>query len=71
MGILVDVNPPKGATFSIRVLLPLKTRGHDMFETRVQVIHSIYGSDEGHFKVGLRFLDLEASVAVAIAGYMG
>jgi len=70
MGILVDVNPPRGATFSIRVSLPLKIRGYDTFESRVQVMQSVYGSAEGHFKVGLRFIDLEASAVVAIAGFM-
>lgn len=71
MGILVDVNPPQGATFSIRVSLPLKSKGYKVFETRVQVMHSVYGSAEGYFKVGLRFIDLDAGTVAAISSYMG
>ncbi len=70
IGIIAEANPRLGSSFTIRVTLPRKPRGNCSFKVGVRVMHSVFASTEGGFKIGLQFLQLDALGAAAIDEYL-
>lgn len=70
MAVVAAANPQPGTTFTIRVPLSFPHEGVVVVETRAQVMHSVLASDEQGFKIGLRFVSLEAAAASTILRYL-
>lgn len=70
LGIVAAINPKAGSTFNIRLNLVLTSTGSTTIEAPVEVTHSVFGSVEQGFKIGLRFLKLESSAISAIALFL-
>lgn len=66
LSIAADFNPRRDTRFDLRLTLAPKSGGRIELQTSVAVVHSIFGSTERRFRIGLRFLDPE-SVARPIA----
>jgi c-di-GMP-binding flagellar brake protein YcgR len=70
VGIIVPTNPPHLATCVIRLSIPVNGAARKSFEAKTQVVHSLLSSSERGFKVGLRFMGLDAAMATAIIRYV-
>ena len=70
MGILAEVSPKTGTRFRVRTSLNLSGANPVTFEADVEVTHSIYGSHERGFKVGLRFVSVEPHLEQALARFV-
>lgn len=71
MGIVAQANPPSGLGVVIRFTLPMRPAGRAPVEAKARVVHSVYSSAEGGFKIGLSFVDLPADSAAAILRFIG
>ena len=69
IGIIVQVNLPSATVLAIRIPLP-SPKGVSVIETRAEVTYSVLASDVKGFKVGLRFLDLDASATAALIQFL-
>ena len=69
LAIIGAMNPKVGVTLVIRFCLPEKSGGRTTIQAPVEVTHSIYGSAERNFRIGLRFLKLEPEAILSIAQY--
>ena len=70
LGIAAALNPPAGATFHIRLHLPIRPGRRTAIEAQVEVTHSVYGSVERNFKIGLRFLNLDSETRSVITQFV-
>ncbi|MCA3028677.1 MAG: PilZ domain-containing protein [Rhodocyclaceae bacterium] len=71
LAIIGAINPKVGETLFIRFGIPVKSGGRTTVQATVKVAHSIYGTAERNFKIGLRFLKLEPEAVSSIAQYVG
>lgn len=66
MAIVADGNPNQGVIFNIQMILPLHTGIPPIFEATVRVAHSVLSGQEGGFKIGLQFVELNDSAELAL-----
>lgn len=72
MAIITEHNPRVGQKLALRLPLPLPVRpkGTVTVEVLSEVLHSFLALNEGGFKVGLRFVKVDAAAASAIAQFL-
>lgn len=69
LAIVASANPRPGTTCAVALALPVKPRGAVPLELRAKVVHSVFASSEGGFKIGLSFTELPANAAQAIVTF--
>lgn len=67
IGVVMNTDPVKGATFLLRVALRQPDRTSVVLQARVVVANSFFGASEGGFKVGLRFVDLTPAANLVLS----
>lgn len=70
MAIVAPANPKPGVTFTIRMTIPLGSKGTEAFEAKAKVMHSVYANAESGFKIGLSFIKLSESSAATVEKYL-
>ncbi|MCA2999090.1 MAG: PilZ domain-containing protein [Rhodocyclaceae bacterium] len=71
LAIIGAMNPKIGETLFIRFSIPANSGERTPIQATVKVTHSIYGSAQQNFRIGLRFLKLEPEAVLSIAEYVG
>lgn len=71
LAIVAAANPRPGVQFLIRFPLAQKNGPHALFEARVRVVHSVFSSAEGGFKLGLSFVELPPASAILLIQALG
>lgn len=64
--VVLDVNPPLKIQAVMHINLPVGPGSFKVFEVNVQVMNSIYSSNDGGFRLGLMFLKPPAPLVNAI-----
>ena len=70
MAIITEHNPRVGQKLALRLPLPVRPKGMVAIEVLSEVLHSFLALNEGGFKVGLRFVGVEAAAASAINQFL-
>lgn len=70
VGVIASSNLQPETPCLVRLVIPVKTGGSNLFEIPARVIHAVFSSGEDGFKVGLRFVSLTPEMAQAILRYL-
>lgn len=69
VGVIADVELKPGAELFVRIPLPAMP-DIVIIETRAKVAYSILGNDMEGFRIGLRFLNLDANASSALRQFL-
>jgi c-di-GMP-binding flagellar brake protein YcgR len=70
IGVVSEIDFQPGTDVGVQFAIPQRSRGALKVASGAVVIHSVFGSDEGGFKLGLRFTDLDERFAAWISSYI-
>ena len=69
LGVVMNTDPAEGVSYTLRVVLPRNDRKRFLLQSQVVVANSIFCAREAGFKVGLRFVGLDATASLALSEF--
>jgi c-di-GMP-binding flagellar brake protein YcgR len=70
IGLVAAANPPAGLVAELRLPLPQRGGGLQVFSVKVRVQHSVFSARENGFRIGMAFVQPSDALVVAVGEYL-
>jgi c-di-GMP-binding flagellar brake protein YcgR len=68
--VVADLNPGEAAPLAIKLRLPARPQGSQLFEAPAHVVHAVLAGREAGFRLSLKFGQLDAEAKKALSGFL-